>query len=244
MIKFIHETKHHMKKEHNLPNALLICIMILLVSVNQTTYAQTDSTAVDQTETQITQSDTITQNPEKKKNENKFQKQKDEFIPYVGLNFNKLSVASTDFQSDLALGYHFGFNYKRGKFFYWQIGARFNHSYYHLTDLQESDTTSFSVNCIDVPITVGINVLSAVNRLVALRIFVSAAPSFALNVGDNDFGFSKDDINTFILYGQAGLGVNVAFVVIEAGFNYGFQDLLKEHQSKPGQIFVNLGFRF
>ncbi len=102
----------------------------------------------------------------------------------------------------------------------------------------------FYVRDIDIPVTGGINFLSAINRIVALRIFISAVPAFALGVGDNDLGITKDDINTFNLYGQAGLGVNVAFIVLEAGYNYGFIDMLQNAQSKPGQVFINLGFRF
>ncbi len=53
------------------------------------------------------------------------------------------------------------------------------------------------------------------------------------------------NINTFNLYGQAGVGVDVAFIFVEAGYNYGFMDLFKnEIKSNPNQIFVNLGFRF
>ena len=86
--------------------------------------------------------------------------------------------------------------------------------------------------------------MSFVNRIVALRLYISAVPSFALGVGDNDFGFTKDDINTFIFYGQGGIGVSVAFIVLDVGYNYGFQDQFKDFDSSPGQVFVNLGFRF
>jgi len=174
-------------------------------------------------------------------------KRKDEFIPYVGVNFNNLSVSSDEiYESSLGVGYHIGFDYKRGKFFYWQVGARFNGARYNLKSI-ESDSADFigaPLYSIDIPITGGINFLSALNRVVALRIFISAVPSFALDVGENDLGITKDDINSFILYGQGGIGVNVAFLVIEAGYNFGFSDQLKDYQSKPGQIFVNLGFRF
>ena len=37
--------------------------------------------------------------------------------------------------SSTNLGYHLGFNYKRGKFFYWQVGARFNNAVYKLEEL-------------------------------------------------------------------------------------------------------------
>jgi len=54
-----------------------------------------------------------------------------------------------------------------------------------------------------------------------------------------------DHINAFNLYGQAGVGVDVAFLFVEAGYNYGFIDLFKNDvKSNPNQIFINLGFRF
>jgi hypothetical protein len=103
---------------------------------------------------------------------------------------------------------------------------------------------NFAISAIDIPVTGGINVLCFMNRLLALRLFVSAVPSFTLGVADNDLGIKKEDLNSFILYGQGGIGVDVAFLILEVGYNYGFQDLFKNAESKPGQLFVNLGFRF
>ena len=104
---------------------------------------------------------------------------------------------------------------------------------------------AFGVRNIDIPITGGINFLSVTSRIVGLRVYVSAIPSFALGVGNNDHGVTKDDLNSFMLYGQAGIGLDVAFLFLEAGFNYGFTNLLKnDFQSNPYQLFLNLGFRF
>jgi len=101
------------------------------------------------------------------------------------------------------------------------------------------------VSDIDIPVTAGINLLSATNRVLSLRLFVSAVPAFTMKVGDNTYGISKDNVNSFVLYGQGGLGVNVAFLVLEVGYNYGFNELLTDYtDSKPGQVFINLGFRF
>jgi hypothetical protein len=103
----------------------------------------------------------------------------------------------------------------------------------------------FSTKNIDVPVTLGINFLTFVSRIAGLRVFVSAVPSFTLGIGDNKLDISMDNINTFNLYGQAGVGVDVAFLFVEAGYNYGFIDLFKNDiKSNPNQIFVNLGFRF
>jgi hypothetical protein len=219
--------------------SLAIGIILMIASVYNAATAQVDpSTAA--------KPDTVIQEKGKKENKEE-KKRKDEFIPYVGVNFNMLSVSSDEiYESSTGVGYHIGFDYKRGKFFYWQVGARFNAARYNLK-LVDSDSADFigvPVYDLDIPITGGINFLSAINRIVALRLFVSAVPAFNLKVGENDLGIIKDDLNSFVLYGQAGLGVNVAFLVLEAGYNFGFQDMLKDYQSKPGQVFVNLGFRF
>ena len=87
--------------------------------------------------------------------------------------------------------------------------------------------------------------MSITSRIVGLRVFVSAVPTFALGVGSNDINITKDNINSFMMYGQGGIGVDAAFLFLEAGLNYGFTDLFKNDiQSKPYQIFLNLGFRF
>lgn len=217
---------------------LAICLVIVISSLCNFAKAQVDTTVVAKPDT------TIKEKGKDGKKEDK--KRKDEFIVYIGPNFNQLAVSSSEYGANMKAGYHFGFDYKRGKFFYWQVGARFNNAVYELDDLGTIEATfeSFAVRGIDVPVTGGINFLSAVNRIFALRVFISAVPSFALGVGDNNLPVTKDDINSFIFYGQGGIGVNVAFIVLEAGYNFGFQDLLKDHESKPGQVFVNLGFRF
>lgn len=218
----------------------LVFIFILCSSI---VHSQTDSL-------KVAPADTATKTKKAKEEKEKGKGWNDEFQVYAGASFNYLSLSSERFESTIAPGYLIGFGYKRGKFFYWQVGARYNNATYKLSDLTfPSDSTRyqdsvFSVRDIGIPITGGINFLSAVNRVVALRLFISAIPSYAFGVGENDIGLSKDDINNFNVYGQVGLGFNVAFLFLEAGFNYGFMDVLENYQSKPGQIFVHLGFRF
>jgi hypothetical protein len=190
-------------------------------------------------------------NKKDRKQERKDRKRKDEFKIYVGANFDQLNIANDRFYSNMGVGWDFGFSYKRGRFFYWEIGGRFNNPIYNIKDLTVPPDSSsvfdgiFGVRNIDIPITGGINFLSITSRIIGLRVFVSAVPSFALGVGDNDFGVTKDDLNSFVFYGQGGVGLDIAFFFIEAGFNYGLSNLIKtEFQSNPYQVYANLGFRF
>jgi hypothetical protein len=136
--------------------------------------------------------------------------------------------------------------YKREGFFYWQAGARLNQARYNLYLHNGTDTIrdAFSISNLDVPLTAGLNFLPISKRVFNVHVFVSAVPSFQLLVGDNTLGITKDNTNAFKFYGQAGIGVDVFFLVLEGGFNYGFNDLLKDAESRPSQLFVSLGFRF
>jgi hypothetical protein len=179
------------------------------------------------------------------KSKDKKEKKKNEIVFYTGVNFTQLGSSSTGYESQAGTGWHLGAYYKQGKFFYWQAGLRYSSASIGYKPTGGADFGSFTVSDIDIPVTAGINLLSATNRVLSLRLFISAVPAFTMKVGDNTYNISKDNVNSFILYGQGGVGVNVAFVVLELGYNYGFNELLTDYiDSKPGQVFINLGFRF
>ena len=56
----------------------------------------------------------------------------------------------------------------------------------------------------------------------------------------------KNEVNSFMFYGQGGVGINNAFIFIELGINYGFSDIINVENTKtiPSQGVVNLGFWF
>jgi hypothetical protein len=185
--------------------------------------------------------------------EKKDKKKRDEFKVYGSMNFNSLKVDAENYETTTGLGWMLGGSYKRGKFFYWELGARYNRAVFDLAN--PADTSSyfdrlFGVSNIDVPITFGINTLWFVSRIVNVRVFISAVPEFVIGVSESDLKIDgmlidKDRLNSFNICGQGGVGVDVAFIFLEAGINYGFLDLMKNVKtSNPVQGFVSLGFRF
>jgi len=235
-----------MKTKWNTIGIKSLTFSLLIILFSNAFYAQTDSLLIEQPDQKV-----VEEKQGKEKKQKKDRKRKDEFKVFVGANFNQLNITNERYYSNIGVGWDFGFTYKRGRFFYWEIGARYNNPVYILKDNQvPSDSSSlfdgvFGVRQIDVPITGGINFLSVTSRIVGLRVYVSAIPSFALGVGSNDLGITKDDLNSFIFYGQGGVGVDIAFIYLEGGVNYGFTNLFKtDFQSNPIQLFVNLGFRF
>jgi len=208
-----------------------VFILVLTLLFSSVIFAQDDNTAQD---------DTSKQKKEKKA--------RSSFKVSAGVNFNNLSLDSDDEESSIAVGYNLGLSYKRGRFFYYEIGARYNNRSFDITEENQSDS-SLSVSAIDIPLTGGINITSFADRLIGVRVFVSAVPSFSLNKDVDELGLEKEDITNFMFYGQGGVGFDIAFFFIEAGFNYGFSNIVKDIdnesiKSNPSQGYVNIGFRF
>ena len=182
--------------------------------------------------------------------EKKPKKKRDEFKVFGALNFNNLNINSEYYKPTTGLGWMLGGSYKRGRFFYWELGARYNRAVFNLHNANGPDTLALSerilsVSNVDVPITVGINFLSFISRIVELRVFVSAVPEIVVGINSNGLNITKDDLNSFNICGQAGVGVDVTFIYLEAGIDYGFMDLFEDYSpSNPIQGFITLGFRF
>ncbi|HEY9114059.1 MAG TPA: hypothetical protein VIN10_05125 [Bacteroidales bacterium] len=224
-------------------------LILVMLFISNIVVSQTDTTNV------ATQDTTKLDNKEKTDSQKSDESKKEEkkkksgvFMAYGGVTFNQLNT-SGNYESYIAPGWALGAAYKRGRFVYWQVGARYNNAVYelHLTD-KTSDTVSdnlFGVRDIDIPVTVGLNLLYFTGRTLGLRIYVSAVPAFLLSAGSSGYPeFSKDNLNSFNFYGQGGLGLDVLFLSIDAGYNFGFTDIYQNDQSTPGQVYVNLGFRF
>ena len=165
---------------------------------------------------------------------------------YIGGNSNTMSGSTASYNANSALGYQLGIAYKKGSFTYWQVGLMYNYSAFGFnTAVTNIDTGKLNIQALDIPVTLGINFLSFA-KIVGLRAFVSAIPAFTLGVGNNNFGISKDNVNSFVFYVGGGIGVDIFFLMIDIGYNYGTGSLMKNSASStnPGQAYLNLGFRF
>ncbi|GGZ84177.1 outer membrane beta-barrel protein [Algibacter mikhailovii] len=177
----------------------------------------------------------------------KERKARSSFKISAGVNVNGLNIDTTDdpISSDATIGYNLGVSYKRGRFFYYEIGARLNSRPYDFSNsFNSSDTFSFKTTAIDIPLSLGLNLTSFADRLVGVRVFVSGVPSFTTSKNIETALDSEDEIEDFIFYGQLGVGVDIAFFFVELGFNYGFNDMVNTIGSNPSQGYLNLGFRF
>ena len=128
-------------------------LFLMMVFVSKIAVSQNDSTAMKQ---------------DSMKTGDKKKRKTSGFIIYGAGSINKMSMA-TNYESVSIPGWALGIAYRRGNFFYWQAGARYNNAIYevHLTGaLRDSVSDNiFSVQDIDIPITGGINLLSATRKI-------------------------------------------------------------------------------
>ena len=220
------------------PTTLLLIVFSCLVHHNS--QAQVD-------DTEQPTSDTTQIAPEKGKKE---YKRRSDFKVYGGITSSKLNVSAISFESASAVGYDLGFSYRQGRFTYWELGLRFYGSTFDLKRNTGGGGTSplsertVGINQLELPFTVGINLLSPTRRILGLRLFGGISPGAIIAVGENSLELSEDNVNTFQFAAHTGIGVDVLFLFVEGGFNYGFTDVLSNYQSNLSQLYLNLGFRF
>jgi len=217
----------------------MVCIFLLA----QQSQAQVDTTAKKDTVPVTTQpappppttASTTTTQPAPKR-----------FIIYAGPNVSSLRKSAEDISNESATGWHAGLSWRSRGLLFGQAGIRYSSAVYSILpkSANPDGDHKFTVSSIDIPLSFGISILNATDKVFSMRGFLSAVPSFNLGVGDNDYDYDSDKIETFNFAGSVGIGVDVLIMVIEIGYNHGFIDLLKDKESKPGQGFVNVGIRF
>jgi hypothetical protein len=224
-----------------------IVLVVILIILDNVAVAQTDTTKpkpVDSVQAMSVDT-TVAAQPAATTSSSTSSTKKRQFIIYAGPNSNQMGGSTDKYNSNSGVGYHIGVAWQKSGFLYGQFGVRYNNAIYGFQSKATSkDTGDLRVSAIDIPLSAGLNFLS-IGNLASLRAFVSAMPSFTIGVNDNQFGIVKDDVNSFIFYGQVGIGANVAFAMIDLGYNYGFSDLMKNFENtNPGQWFLSLGVRF
>ena len=213
----------------------LYLTLLLLVLFSTWIIAQTDSLSTEK----IIVQDTIAE----KSQEKKTYKRISDFKIYGGLTASQVLLSNSTYESAYSAGFIAGFSYKRGRFGYWEAGLNYNGSVIALDDVSSPEQTMY-IRQVELPLSVGLNLLAETRRVLGLRIYGGVVPGYVINVEDNPFGLSKGDFNLFQVGGRIGVGVDVFFLFVEGGYQYGLMDLLNDQDSNLSQLFVLLGFRF
>jgi hypothetical protein len=198
-------------------------------------FAQEDSLSTDQV---VVQDTLIEESPNKKP-----PKRVSDFKIYGGVSASTIVLSNSTYESAYAAGYNLGLAYRKGRYGYWELGINFNGSVVALDEVTTL-AQNMQISHLELPLSGGINLLGTTRRVLGLRIFGGLVPGYVVRIGDNPFGLEEGDFNRFQLGGRLGVGLDVLFLFIEAGYQYGFIDLLNDQDSNLSQLDLRLGFRF
>lgn len=209
-------------------------LLILSIFLVQITWAQTDSLQTDTAEVQ---------EPEIQDDNKKVKKRVSDFKVHGGLSVSSILLSGSEAESAYSAGYALGASYRRGKYFYWEIGANFNGAIVGFEDVLKSEKT-LEFRQFNFPVTVGLNILGETRRVLGIRAFAGVVPGVITKVLPNPFELTIGDFNEFQMDGRLGVGVDVLFLFVEIDYTYGFLDMLQDQGSNLSQVNFLLGFRF
>lgn len=215
-----------MKKHH-----ILLILSIFLVQIAG---AQVDTTQKD---------NTVVQEPKVQNNKQGSERGSSDFKVYGGLSVSSIILSSSEVESAYSSGYALGASYRKGKFFYWEVGANYNGSVVGFEDVLKSEKT-LEFRQLNFPVTAGLNILGGTGRVLGIRAFGGVVPGVITEVLSNPFELSKSDFNEFQMGGRLGVGVDVLFLFVEMDYTYGLIDMLQAQGSNLSQVNLLVGFRF
>jgi len=213
----------------------LISLLFFALFAHLTVFSQVDSLSA----TQEAAQDTVPSESSKEKDH----KRVSDFKIYGGVSAGTILLSESPFESAYGTGFLFGAAYRKGRFGYWEIGLNYNNTAISLKE-ENILEDNLQIRQLELPLLGGINLLSLTRRVVGVRIFGGAVPGYILGISNNPFFLDEDDFERFQIAGRAGVGVDVLFLFVELGYQYGFIDLLKNQDSNLSQFDFRLGVRF
>ncbi len=213
----------------------LFSLLLFVILLNSSAFAQNDSIP----EKELPVQDTIIE----KSSKEKVHKRVSDFKIYGGISASTIVLSNSTYEAAYAAGYNLGIAYRKGRYGYWEIGLNFNGSVVALDEVTALEQ-NMQISHLELPLSGGLNLLGTTRRVLGLRIYGGLVPGYVVKIGDNPFGLEKGDFNQFQLGGRLGVGLDVFFLFIEAGYQYGFMDLLTDQDSNLSQFDLRLGFRF
>ncbi len=163
--------------------------------------------------------------------------------PQFGITF--VNYSGNDIDSDTGIGFEAGGRIRAGSRLYVEAGFFWSTAGADVTIPAGGGTTDdLRIQDVSVPVGIGFKLIKT--RPLALRLFGGVTPSFPTGVSDNDLGVVKEDLNSTLWSGRAGLGFDLVVLSIDGGYDFGLGNIfeLGTESVKRNEWFIELGARF
>jgi len=157
--------------------------------------------------------------------------------PQVGFNFSSITDDLPQETLNGNSGYQFGVDVKFGDRLYFQPGLFYESRKGDvIPDDEAIGDIDMKVDRIRIPVIAGYNLLRERDQFFNLRLFTGPSLSFAVSKDLDDQGVlsvEEDDLQTFALGWGVGAGVDIAFLFVDLGYEFGLLKLLNHPDAKP-----------
>lgn len=159
-----------------------------------------------------------------------------------GATFSEISSAVPGFTESSGTGYFVGGAIRAGQFLYIEPGVYYQEQRITLRNTSSGVEDGVGIRSTTVPVIAGVNFNLAV---ASVRAGLGPTFTFQGSVSDNDFGFVKDDFDSFRAGYILNLGVRVLFLAVDFAwqqdFSSAFEDTSLRGDGKLGTFRVGLG---
>ncbi len=170
--------------------------------------------------------------------------------PKVGVNFSAVEAELDNITAEARVGYNVGLDFRMGDgLFFLQPGA---HYYNYTAQLQQNierpDDIAFeeetTIQSLKAPINLGFRVTGD-NGLLGIHIKGGVTPTYVIGVAEKEgFAFDKSQLNTFTWGANAGVGIDLLFLTIDANYEIGLNDFFANAEGANNVLTISAGLKF
>ena len=165
-----------------------------------------------------------------------------------GVNSSRLNTDEGNWSNEARIGYQSGGSWLLGNKLYVEPGIYWTTM---SSDMVHKDEINFNFNnkikMIRIPVFGGYHILGdASESFFNLRVFGGPSVAFVTSI-EESAGLKKDDFNNTLWGVNAGVGVNVWWLFLDMGYEWGLNDVYSHSElgsSKSTAFWANLGVRF
>ncbi len=175
------------------------------------------------------------------------QAQQIKVIPRVGLNLSTVTSDVPDIDPDgVGTGFQLGLDLRVGDYknwFFFQPGLHYFNTQVNLNTPGTGSTRisdGIKVNSLKIPINGGLY-LTGTDGLLRFSINAGFVPTVVVGVGDSNINPDYTNFRTFSLGANAGVGIDIAIVTLNVGYEYGLSRVFKSGDGRLNMITVSLG---
>lgn len=167
--------------------------------------------------------------------------------PGIGLNFTSLSNDPLSYTATGRFGWQLGGTVTFGNQFYFEPGIFWMKNNWDLQEISSIEETKLKndISSLRIPAYLGWNIIGDGTDKKNFHIFGGPAAMIVTKVNSATTGLTKEDFAPFIWGINAGAGISINKIFIDAGYEWGLTNMYidDQNEAKSRGFWLNAGFR-